>query len=48
MGFLIIPLSLLAGWLLSYPEAVIVAGTIWACIVRFTWETIQDWLEATL
>jgi hypothetical protein len=48
MGFLMIPLALLAGWLLGYPDEVIVAGTIWACVVRFIVETIQDCLEALL
>lgn len=48
MNVLMIPISLLAGWLLGYPSEVIAAGTIWACIVRFIVETIRDCLEATL
>ena len=48
MGFLMIPLALLAGWLLGYPTDAMVAGTIWACVARLAWERIRDWLEATL
>ncbi len=48
MGFLMIPLALLAGWLLGYPSEVIAAGTASACVVRFIVETIQDCLEAML
>ena len=48
MGILMIPLALLAGWLLGYPDAVIAAGTIWACIARLAWERIRDWMEAML
>jgi hypothetical protein len=46
MSALIIPLALLAGFLLGYPDAVVAVGTIWACVARFAWETVRDCLEA--
>jgi hypothetical protein len=48
MSLLMIPIALLSGWLLGYPDEVIAAGTASACVVRFIVETIQDCLEAML
>jgi hypothetical protein len=48
MGALMIPLALLAGWLLGYPNEVIVAGTVSACVSRFILETVRECLEALL
>ncbi len=46
MDALIIPLSLLAGFLLGYPDEVVAAGTICACMSRFIVETVLECLEA--
>jgi hypothetical protein len=46
MGFLIIPVALMTGALLGYPDTVIVAGTIWACVLRFLVDLALDWWEA--
>lgn len=48
MGILMILLALLAGWLLGFPDEVVLAGTIGAHVVRLIVETLQDWLEASL
>jgi len=45
MGFLIIPIALIAGWLLDYPVTVIAAAIAAACVARFAWETVRDWWE---
>jgi hypothetical protein len=43
-----IPIALLAGWLLGYPNEVIAAGTASACIARFVLDVARDCLEALL
>ena len=48
MGVVMIPLALLAGWLLGYPDEVVITGTTGALVVRFVLETIQDCLEEWL
>ena len=48
MSLLMIPLALLAGWLIGYPDEVIAAGTAGACVARFLWDTARDCLEAWL
>lgn len=48
MSFLIIPLALLSGGLLGYPNEVIAAGTASACVARFLLDVVRDCLEALL
>jgi hypothetical protein len=46
MGVVIIPLALLAGALLGYPDEIVVVGTIWAGVLRFLIDLARDWWEA--
>ena len=48
MILLMIPIALLAGALIGYPDEVIAAGAAGAIVARFVWETILDWMEAML
>jgi len=45
MGFLMIPLALLAGWLLGYPTEVIFAGTIMAFCAMLIVDTARKFLD---
>lgn len=46
MGFLMIPVALMVGWLLGYPNEIIAAGTASACVARFLLDVVRDCLDA--